>query len=374
MKNIAIIVPTLNKGGAERVAANMSLEFAKHYNVYVIVHDGRNVTYPYGGTLIDLELPPAGSKLGKVLTLLKRVRKLRKIKKENNIHISISHLAPSDYVNLLSKGKDRVFLVRHNKIVHPVLEKWLARGADKLVCVSKFVEEYIVRNHGVPQDKATTIYNFCDIQPPERREAQEGITLVNMGRLSREKGQWHLLRAMKLVCDRLGDRVRLKILGDGDYRQTLENLAQGLGIREQVTFAGFCQDPWSELVKCDVFTFSSLWEGLPMALVEAGRCGLPLISTDCDSGCREILAPDTPVDGKTQCLEYAQYGILTPIFTQGEPDRLEPTREEEVYAQAIIRLCEDEALRRRYGELAKQRSEDFRPEKIMGQWAELIGE
>ena len=45
-KNVAIIVPTLNKGGAERVAANMSLEFAKHYNVFLIVHDGKDITYP----------------------------------------------------------------------------------------------------------------------------------------------------------------------------------------------------------------------------------------------------------------------------------------------------------------------------------------
>ena len=42
-KNVAIIVPTLNKGGAERVAANMSLEFAKHYNVFLIVHDGKDI-------------------------------------------------------------------------------------------------------------------------------------------------------------------------------------------------------------------------------------------------------------------------------------------------------------------------------------------
>jgi len=374
VKNIAIIVPTLNKGGAERVAANLSLEFAKYYNVYVIVHDGRDVTYPYGGTLIDLQLPPASSKLGKVLTLLKRVRKLRRIKKEKNIHVSISHLDPSDYVNLLSRRKDRVFLYRHNKLVHPVLEKWIARWADKLICVSRFVEEHIVREHGVPAEKAVTVYNFCDIDAPEPREKGPALTVMNMGRLSREKGQWHLLRAMKLVRQQLGDRVRLKILGDGEYRQTLETLADRLGLGDAVTFGGFCQDPWSQLVEGDIFAFTSLWEGLPMALVEAGRCGLPILSTDCDSGCREILAPDTPPAAKTRRIEYGAYGILAPVFTEGEPDRLEPTEEEKLYAQALIELCEDPALRQRYSVLARERSEDFRSEKIMGQWRQLIGE
>ena len=66
MKNIAILVPTLNKGGAERVAANMSLAFAKHYNVYLIVHDGSDPVYPHGGRLIDLRLPPAGTRIGKI--------------------------------------------------------------------------------------------------------------------------------------------------------------------------------------------------------------------------------------------------------------------------------------------------------------------
>ena len=103
MKNIAIIVPTLNKGGAERVAANMSLEFSKHYNVYTIVHDGRDIIYPYGGKLIDLALPPASSVPGKILTLLKRIRALRKIKKEYAIDVSISHLPPSNYVNIFSR-------------------------------------------------------------------------------------------------------------------------------------------------------------------------------------------------------------------------------------------------------------------------------
>ena len=108
MKNIAIIVPTLNKGGAERVAANMSIEFSKHYNVYTIVHDGRDIIYPYGGKLIDLALPPASSVPGKILTILKRIKALRKIKKDYAIDVSISHLPPSNYANIFSRRKEKV--------------------------------------------------------------------------------------------------------------------------------------------------------------------------------------------------------------------------------------------------------------------------
>ena len=102
-KNIAIIVSTLNKGGAERVAANMSLEFEKYYNVFLIVHDASDTTYNYGGTLIDLKLPPRRGKINKIITLIKRVYHVRRIKKQYHIYVTISHLPMCNYVNVFSR-------------------------------------------------------------------------------------------------------------------------------------------------------------------------------------------------------------------------------------------------------------------------------
>ena len=372
MKNIAILVPTLNKGGAERVAANMSIEFSQYYNVYTIVHDGRDITYPYGGTLIDLKLPPAKTKLGKVLTMLKRIRALRKIKKDHQIDVTISHLPPSNYVNIFSRRKDSVFCYLHNMKSSPIREKFVSLFSDRFICVSECARQNAVKSFGVSAEKAVTVYNFCDTEPPARTRQSDTIQLVNMGRLTEQKGQWHLLHAMKLVTDALGGRVHLKILGDGENRKKLENLAASLGISQYVTFAGFCDDPWPELVNSDIFVFSSLWEGLPMALVEAGRCGLPIISTDCDSGCREILAPDTPVNAKTNKIEHARYGVLVPIFTEGDQPQLTPTNEERIMADAILELCNNKQLRDSYAEKAKRRSEDFYSRSILDQWKTLI--
>ena len=109
-----------------------------------------------------------------------------------------------------------------------------------------------------------------------------------------------------------------------------------------------------------------------MSLVEAGRCGLPIISTDCDSGCREILAPETPVDAKTNKIEYAQYGVLVPVFTQGTETQITPTDEERILADAILELCRNKELRDSYAEKARLRSKDFYPHNIMNQWKILI--
>ncbi len=373
MKNIAIIVPTLSKGGAERVAANLSLALAKNHRVYMIVHDGREVTYPYAGELIDLNLPPAASRCGKILTLLKRIRAVRRIKKDCGIEVSISHLPQSNYVNVFSRRRERVITYVHSMAGNRCREKLVSMLSHEMICVSECVRKLVTERYGVSPRKAVTVYNFCDLKPPEPKEKKPGELMVaNMGRLSEAKGQWHLLRAMKAVVERMGKKVKLLIIGDGEKRQELESLAQNLGIRENVVFTGFLQEPWNQLAQADVYVSSSLWEGLPMALVEAGQCGLPIISTDCDAGCREILAPDTPIDRKTDRVERAQWGILVPVCRSGDEEQLHLTDEEKIMADAICELLGDEQLRRSYGELAYRRAEDFRPAQIMAQWEEII--
>lgn len=375
MKNIAILVPTLSKGGAERVAANLSLALAEHHRVYLIVHDGREVTYPYAGELIDLNLPPANFRCGKILTLLKRIRAVRRIKKQYGIDISISHLPQSNYVNVFSRRRERVITYVHSMQGSRLREKVISMLSDRMICVSECVRKQVTEQYGVSPKKAMTIYNFCDLSPSQPSEkVSSELVVATMGRLSQAKGQWHLIRSMKAVMEKVAMPVRLLIIGDGEKRQSLEKLAQDLGIAEQVTFAGFQREPWNLLQQADVYVSSSLWEGLPMALVEAGRCKLPIISTDCDAGCREILAPDTPVDKKTREMELAPWGILIPVCSSGTESQLELTGEEEVMAEAITKLLTRDDLRKDYGEKARRRSEDFRAEKIMAQWENLISQ
>ena len=99
MKNVAIIIQKLNGGGAERTASNLSISLKDHYNVHLIVFDGRDISYPYEGTLHDLKLPPVEGKIGKVLTVYKRVSAIKKILKEEKIDCSISLMDGANLVN-----------------------------------------------------------------------------------------------------------------------------------------------------------------------------------------------------------------------------------------------------------------------------------
>lgn len=115
----------------------------------------------------------------------------------------------------------------------------------------------------------------------------DGPWIVAIGELSRRKNHETLLRAFAKV---LANRpARLMILGEGRERASLDSLAAELGIADRVALPGFVSNPYPYLRCAQVFAHSSRWEGLPVVLVEAMALGVPVVSTDCPSGPREIL-------------------------------------------------------------------------------------
>jgi glycosyltransferase involved in cell wall biosynthesis len=108
-------------------------------------------------------------------------------------------------------------------------------------------------------------------------------------------------------------------------------------------------------------------------LVEAIACGVPVVSSDCRSCPMEILAPNTDFDYQTQKPEFAEYVILMPVFEVKYKTANEHLEEREImWVNAIDKLLEDENLRKSYSEKAKQRTEDFRIEKIVQEWKEIL--
>ena len=111
--------------------------------------------------------------------------------------------------------------------------------------------------------------------------------ILAAGRLHIQKDFPTLLRAFALVRKEIPSR--LVILGEGEKRKELEDLAQELGIRKDLDLPGFVENPYKYMKRAAVFVLSYQWEGLPTVLVEAMACGCPVVSTDCPSGPREIL-------------------------------------------------------------------------------------
>lgn len=391
MKNVAIIIQKLNGGGAERTASNLSISLKDHYNVHLIVFDGRDISYPYEGTLHDLKLPPVDGKVGKVLNVYKRVSAIKKILKEEKIDCAISLMDGANLVNILSKKNNKVItsvriqmsksddsgskkaVALRKKLMHRIGKK-----SDMVVALSKGVEDDLHVNYDIPLKKLVTIYNPCDCKKlktlAEKNTVQleRGNAIVTMGRLTEQKGQWHLIRAMSAVKKQIPD-VKLYVLGEGELRKPLEKLVTDLDLTENVKLLGYIEAPHACYKYCDCFVFPSLFEGLGNVLLEAMAFDMPCISADCYSGPREIIAPGTDMKEKLDKIEYAEYGILTSVCSGENFNGEDPlTKEEEQLAEAIVAMLQDEQLRKKYAEKSHQRIQDFTPEKIAEDWIKVI--
>lgn len=308
--------------------------------------------------------------------------------------IIISHTPIINLISLFIKGKEKIIVVDHillekglrnnptMKYIISSFSKRLYPKSNRIIAISKPLEIFYIENIGLNPKKIVNIPNFVDLEKifklsnkeveSEFEEIYKYPVVVSVGRLSEQKGQWHLIRAFKKVKESLKE-VKLVLVGDGELRENLVKLAKDIGINEDIHFLGWQTNPLKYVYKSETFVFPSLWEGMPLALIEAIACGIPVIATDCKSGPREILAPDTDLNSEIKHLEYAPYGILAPV-----PDGIwktpeeELTEEENLLAEAMIKLLTDKEEARKYSIAAKHRSLDFSVEKLIPQWVELL--
>lgn len=386
MKNVAIIITKLNGGGAERCASNLSIELSKKYNVFLIVFDASDITYPYLGTLVDLKIPKAQSSLSRYIGVFKRACQIRKLKKAYNIDVSISLLEGPNLVNVLSKWKDKTIVsVRNNmsrqaggRIARTII-KYASKKADLTITLSKMVGKDLIYNFGINPDKIKTIYNHVDKDLLAQQNNKSSLILdptkkyvVTIGRMHPQKGQWHLIKAFKKVSERCPD-LNLLILGDGPLRQSLEKLVNELDLQDRVIMPGYIEAPHTFFSKCEMFVLSSLYEGLGNVLLEAEVFGLPIISTDCQSGPREILSPDSDLTSTTNDIEYGKYGILVPVDESKEINsQSDRSNQEDKMADAIITLHNNKNLIDNYKILSIEGADRFSKEKIINDWRALI--
>ena len=102
-------------------------------------------------------------------------------------------------------------------------------------------------------------------------------------------------------------------------------------------------------------------------------CGTPIISTDCRSGPREILAPKTDVEYEANNAEYCEYGVLVPVCDGTHYDHTVPlTKEEKLLAKSIIELYKNKTKREEYSVKGEQRAKDFDIGNIIREWEKLI--
>jgi len=369
-------------GGGERVVSELSLGLPDSIEKIIILFKDE-VFYKYKGKLISLNLPLSNGFFLKIYYFLKGLLRLRKIVKEKKPDYIIALGFSADLMAIFASnnvlvGAHSFWTKAHGGIIEKNLIRMFFNKSKKFICVSKEVGEDLINNFGIKREKIKVIPNPININEiqklanfpikAEHEEIFENPVIITMGRLSEEKNHYSLIRAFKEVKNKI-KTAKLVILGDGEKRAFLEATVKEFDLKNNVYFLGRQDNPFKFLIKAKVFVLSSQREGLPCSILEAMACGLPIISADCKLGPREILAPQTDAKNQTKDIEYAEFGILTPIFDKKADKPADPlTKSEKKLAEAMIKILTDKELSDTLIERSKQRVVDFDTPKIIKKW------
>lgn len=363
---LSLIVSSLSCGGAERSAVLLAESFMKAgHQVYLMTIAGKEKDFykiPDGVQRIALKIEKDSPTLIHALwNNLYRIRVLRQTIKTLQPDAVISYMYPTNILTLISLIKtkypviftehidpriksDRVWWQRLRRITYP--------KAAKVVSVSEGVDAYF---DWLPKIKRTVIYN--PLQPIKDEPGATNFPVgadpnkkwvIAMGRLTYQKNFELLISAFHKIADKHSD-WQLIIFGEGELRSQLETLRENLGLTNQVLLPGITSNPISILKSSHLFVLSSRFEGLPTVLFEALACSLPVISTDCPSGPREIIR-----DGID--------GILV------------PSEDVSALAKTMDRLMSDQEERKRLAVRAIEGIERCSSEKIVKDWEMILQE
>ena len=362
---ILFVIDNLQFGGGERVFAQIINGLPqKQYTIFLASYPNEEFLHAVHSASVEFFSTDFSRRLN-----LSLVPRLAKIIRENEINIVHGQGARAEfyarlagrlvghpkYVSSIAMPVEGFDVGPVKKAVYRFFDRFSERFVDRFLVVSDTLRDAIIREHGIPAQKVTRIYNGIEIEhySPQKDNgskerirsefnAGEDTLLVGaIGRLVWQKGFDYLIRAIPNILE-TSPRTRLLLVGQGPLREELEELAKNLKLDEHVIFTGFRSDIREILSAIDVLVVPSLLEGFPIITLEGMAMAKPIIATEIDGITEQI------VDGVS--------GILV------------PPRNSNALADAIIRLARDKALAQNLGREARKRvEEEFTVEKMIAE-------
>jgi N-acetylgalactosamine-N,N'-diacetylbacillosaminyl-diphospho-undecaprenol 4-alpha-N-acetylgalactosaminyltransferase len=345
-----LIVPSLAKGGVERVVSILSKELSKCFEIYVVIYHSP-IEYEIEGKLINLKTP-TGSFLRKIKNTFYRVVKLKRLIRKISPDFIVSFMGN---LQPIFTFEPVIVSIHSNPDFFPLYRKFLLKTIYKLPSVKKIITVStgieIKLNNNFNLKNTVTMYNPIDLKLINQKlitpKPFEFDYLLAIGRLSREKGFDILIKAF--AKSDLKNMIKLVILGEGKERENLEELIAKLNLENQVLLFGKVDNPFIYMKYAKYFILSSRFEGFAIVLLEALACGIPVIAADCETGPSEVI-------------ENEKNGLLVPV------------EDENALKVAMEKLFYDRELYRRLKKNTRKSVERFNVKNIVKEWIDLFKE
>jgi len=354
--NISFVLPSFRGGGAEKVVITLANYLSKDYRVALIVLENDGELKKSVDDSVNMHILDVSRARYAIFGLPKKIREI-------NPDIVVGAV---EQVTMLL-GVMKLFLPSKTIVINRVensynkitsglnwfLRKLFASSlklSDHVISVSHAVKGTLLENTNINEDKITTIYNPVDVERVRRLSKQSvdhkafkhTPVLLGCGRLEKQKGFRYLIDALPKIKEEYQD-AQIVLLGKGSLKEKLQTQAGELGVAASVHFPGFVDNPYKYMRAADTFVLPSLFEGLGNVTIEAMASGIPIVAT--------------------------RSGGTLEILEEGKWGKMIPCRDSNAIAEAVMGVLKNEKSRK---EEQMLRAEDFRPEKVVNEYKNLI--
>lgn len=349
---IVQVMPDFGMAGAETMVENLSCGLAAEgCDVLVISFFDLHTAITERIENRGIKIKYLGKKRGFDPSIISKMRKIIKAYQPDVIH---THRYVLPYAFLASMG----FKAKRVHTVHNVAQKEQTKVGKNInrvlfryfnvvpVALSKEIQRTIQEVYGLPDNRIPVVFNGIDLSRCIVKESyarKDTFTVLHIGRFMDVKNHELLLRSFARFKGQHSD-ARLQLLGDGELKENMMQLAGQLNITDAVEFAGLQSNVYPWLHNADVFILPSKFEGMPMTLIEAMGTGLPIIASNVG-------------------------GIPDMLSSQKEALLIEP--KEEKIIEALEMVYSDAKKREYWGRNALQRSSLFSSQAMARKYLQL---
>ena len=344
---IVFVTATLTSGGSERVTSLVANQLAERGHQVEIVNLNKHIVfYPIHQ---QVKLSFAEDEVGS--SIVSKILWLRKHVKVEKPDVVIPFMEAVYCVTLLALIGIRVPTISSERIdprkspfIRNILRRIFLPLTTHLVVQTQDIKAFYPK---FIQKKTSIIYNPVSETVFNLQEEPKENTIISVGKLDGQKNQKLLINAFASIAEDFPD-WKLVIYGEGRERDSLESLVSSFKsqVSSRILLPGRCETVIEEMNKAKVFAFSSDFEGMSNAILEAVCVGLPVVTTN--------------VSGAAELVKDGEGGFVVPI------------RDGKALADALRTILLDEQLREKMARENKARAKEFKLDMIVDQWESLI--